>query len=276
MTDLWKNDRYDAKYDYVFGKLITEYDISKANISILHHMGIINEATYQELYNEDRMIRQYTIGMMQKENPAVTQALSEGLRDARRHFCDIMSIEDQNILHINKDAIFVITPIYAGGRLEVPIYDHVTFTNRGSYLSYYRLDPARSIHFYYGQRMYSDGKKQIYKIRGISDAALDYHKGYFLDMLQMIARVEVDEGVQKAYEVVQGQSSILGSNVCKVEYKRRFDSASMYDIKQMSSFSHYQAEYLSEGAEIMVDPGYNLSILSRMGNMYLNEMMRQI
>ena len=276
MTDLWKNDRYDAKYDYVFGKLITEYDISKANISILHHMGVINEATYNELYNEDRMVRQYSIGMMQKENPNVTTALSEGLRDARRHFCDIMNLDDQNILHINKDAIFVITPIYAGGKQEVSIYDHVKFTNRGSYLAYYRLDPARSIHCYYGHKIYNDGKIPVSKIRGISDMALEYHKDYFLSMLQMIAGVEVDEGVHKAYEVAQSQAVILSSNVCRVEYKRRFDSASMYDIKQMSSFARYQAEYLSEGADIMVDPSYNISILARMGNMYLNEMMRQI
>ena len=172
MTNFWRYDHYDAKCDYIFDKQIVEYDIQKANISILHHAGAITDQQYQELYAAGRMIRQYTIGCMQRDNPEIKKILSDGLRDARKRFCERFNLQDYNILHINKDAIFVVFAQYQSAPQSVTIYDNVVFTNRGSYLSYYKLDPFKKIHFYVGmnqERVYS-------KVRGISSEALDLQR----------------------------------------------------------------------------------------------------
>ena len=66
-SDLYRNQNYSAPIGYLFDKHIVEYDISKANISIMYDHGMIDQATYLRLLNAPRQQRQYEIGMMQKD-----------------------------------------------------------------------------------------------------------------------------------------------------------------------------------------------------------------
>ena len=274
MTNLWKYDHYDAKCEYIFGRKITEYDISKANIAILNHMGFLSEEEYKDLASKDRMQRQYIIGCMQRDNPKVKEALFTGLTEARRNLCENLKLEDHNILHINRDAIFIVDPLFAYHPDSYWLYDHVEFTNRGSYLSYYRLDSYRKTHFYVGKSRDIDGNEKVFsKVRGMSAAALELHDGAFRQILERAAEIEIDYGCLEAYKYSQEKFNFL-LNTDDIRYLRRFDSTSRFDIKnEVSRFASYQADYLRDVDVEMIDRSYNLYIIAKMGNMYMSELM---
>lgn len=269
MTTLWKYSHYDANLDFVFDKKIVEYDISKANISVLASYGVIDEKEYKFLLGEDRMVRQYVIGCKIRDDPKISDILKDGIAESRRIFIEKLDLMGLNILHINNDAIFVIWPQYHKAPEEVKISDYIKFTSRGVYSSYYRIDGFRNIHMYYG---YSSDK-DVCKIRGIGEYALSLHEDYFLRILNNIARVQVTQGVKEAYAFIKDQATILNSDVADYRNFRRFDSQSLFDIKQVSSFSSFQAEYLRDEDKDMVDKTFNLHIIYRIGSMFLNSVL---
>ena len=111
-STIWKYQNYNAPIQYLFDKQIVELDISKANISILMSAGKISRETYNELYEAPRQIRQYQVGCMIRDDPRLQGALNEGLESARHALFDTLGLENSNILHIAKDAVFIIVPMY--------------------------------------------------------------------------------------------------------------------------------------------------------------------
>ena len=55
---LWDKTSYTADISYLTNVFIYEYDISKANINVLFTKNIIDQQTYEFLYNAPRMTRQ--------------------------------------------------------------------------------------------------------------------------------------------------------------------------------------------------------------------------
>lgn len=258
MTSLYRYTNYNAPVGCLFDKAIVEYDISKANISILREMDVIHQKTYESMKEADRMARQYYIGLLIKDEPDIQKKLDEGLELARRRFCEALKLEDTDILHVVKDAIFVAKPIYSGGLPDtVQVSDLVCFTCRGRYSNFIKLFP--------GMNIYHDRSGPI-RVRGMSEECYKLHENYFLSMIRDILDLRQMVGFDSAYNLVKAYYKQLIDRKCNVNCMRRFDSNSMFDFKDISSFCTFQAEYLSEGAEMMVDPSFNIGILETIGN----------
>ena len=58
INDLLQSPNYNSSYDIILNSFIREYDISKANISVLYQRGVIDKSIYDELYNSDKFIRE--------------------------------------------------------------------------------------------------------------------------------------------------------------------------------------------------------------------------
>ena len=94
MNVLYERINYSSNLPFVFSRYIREYDIQKANISILFDKGIISQQDYEYLYNSDRMERQIYIGKLQRSNKKITKALQSGIINAKKNlFLSIVSIE---------------------------------------------------------------------------------------------------------------------------------------------------------------------------------------
>lgn len=61
---LYEKTLYKANIQYLVDVPIFEYDISKANISVLSDKGIISENQYQYLFNLPKLERNIAIGNM--------------------------------------------------------------------------------------------------------------------------------------------------------------------------------------------------------------------
>ena len=68
ISQLYKNINYKSQVNNIIGENIREYDISKANITMLYSANIISLEEYNRLCNVDKMERQITIGYLIKKN----------------------------------------------------------------------------------------------------------------------------------------------------------------------------------------------------------------
>lgn len=266
-SKLWQYQNYNAPVYYLFDKQITEYDISKANISILLDCGKLSLDEYDRLLMADRMQRQYHIGLMIRDDPSLQESLNEGLARARESLFNQMDLEDSNVLHIAKDAVFVISAMNAMMPNDIRVSSHVIFTKRSEFNNYLRLN--RLIHFYHSYDIFSANTS--YKIRGMNEMAQSLHEKFFIRTLNEILNMRQLNGFKAAYECCRKWYHDICNHEVSVDFARRFDSLSRFDLKSDSEFSIFQADYLSDGAEIMVDPSYNLGLLSGIGNSLLCE-----
>lgn len=265
MTSLYRYANYNAPVGYLFDKSIVEYDISKANISILREMGVIEHDTYEHMKFADRTSRQIFIGLLIKEDPTIQEQLNKGLEIAREMFCSSLKLDDTDILHVVKDAIFVVKPITFHGLPDsVQVSDLVTFTCRGRYTNYMKLFP--------GMYVYHDAGAPV-RVRGMSEECQMLHKNFFLATIKSILDIRQMVGFSAAYNLVKASYKQLISHKGDVRYMRRFDSNSLYDFKDISNFCKFQADYLSEGAEMMVDPSFNIGILETIGSYLVSDKM---
>ena len=270
ISTFWRYSNYNAPVNYLFDKQIVEMDISKANINILMDRKAISYDDYADLMNADRMIRQYTIGCLIRDKPETQEILNQGLMDSREALFNILNLENSNVLHIAKDAVFVVVPLSQNIPEEIPITGFIRFTKRSSHTSYLRLN--RLVHFYYSYDVINS--IDHWKIRGMNQTAQEQHASGFTHMLTGILRSKQVAGTKAAYDQCKFYYEQLASGEpLMVPYARRFDSQSLFDLKIDSGFAPFQAEYLSETMEPFVDPSYNLSLLKDIGNYLLCEAM---
>ena len=270
ISTFWRYSNYNAPVNYLFDKQIVEMDISKANINILMDRKAISYDDYADLMNADRMIRQYTIGCLIRDKPEIQEILNQGLMDAREALFNILNLENSNVLHIAKDAVFVVVPLSQNIPEEIPITGFIRFTKRSSHTSYLRLN--RLVHFYYSYDVINS--IDHWKIRGMNQTAQEQHQSGFTQILTGILRSKQVAGTKAAYDQCKFYYEQLASGKpMMVPYTRRFDSQSLFDLKIDSGFAPFQAEYLSETMEPFVDPSYNLSLLKDIGNYLLCEAM---
>ncbi len=124
---LYKEKNYTIELPYLFNQYIREYDISKANISILAEKGAITKKIYDQLYNSDRMFRQIYIGKMIKFNDQIQEVLNEGIIEYKQKFFEINRINDNDIVSIKNDAV----PVQKSSTLSVEVifnYDTIILT----------------------------------------------------------------------------------------------------------------------------------------------------
>ena len=272
VSNLWQLDNYNAPITALFDVGIYEYDISKANISVLADAGVISEDQYQTLLRSEREERQISIGLLQRQDPKVTAALHDGIKEARRKLFELLDIEDSNVLHINKDAVFIIKRMADSIKMLsncIKVGNHTVFTLRSHYNTYFRAGP--SLHFYYDYDLMNN--IHCYDIRGMSPASKELHSQGFINVLCDILKVQQMSGFAAAYESCRHWYELLSNPATNIDNKRRFDNASEFDLRYDSVFGTMRADYLSEDTADYVDPSYNLQILSSLANVMLCYMM---
>ena len=189
MGSLWKSKNYLMPVPYLIAHHIYEYDIQKANISVLRELNLIDEDYYQRLYKLPRMQRQVEIGYLIKYTDGLSDKLSEGIASFRKSFFEANNIEDEDILSIKNDAILVIDKI-----TNVLEFGKVKFIKKNSYTTFIKLNNIE-IYFEYNT---IDGTASL-DIKGISDSKLELHHEYIAsviaDIIYYIESGDVESGL---------------------------------------------------------------------------------
>lgn len=260
MGALWEKGNYRANVHFVIDNLIREYDITKANISILRDAGILSEEQYQYFLVCPRMEREVAIGKLQGGNTEVTAILKDGIAQARRCFLEANGISDNEILAIRNDAITVVgtRPIST-----LAVSDRVHFREDGRYTSYYYLG---MLDFYYFASNMSDA--EYITVKGLGELATAVHKDYMLDLLSELFYTAQFDGIPK---VIYTLSHVFENYINRrfpVEYYRELNPQSAYKLLSMSQFSTFYMDYALEPQKPLIDISYNCRILRELNQIY--------
>ena len=258
---LWDKTTYTADISYLTNVFIYEYDISKANINILFTKGIIDETTYNFLYEAQRMVRQVYVGKLCKDTK-ISNILKAGIIEAKKMFFEANGIEDRDVLSIKNDAVFLINK-----KPQITEFGLIKFVEKNVYTSFFKL--ANMEYYYY----YSNVTKEEYiDIKGISDSALEIHKEYFLQLIKDIFYSIQINGPEISLRMLKEYYNDYIKLNLPIEHYRQFNSDSMFHFKFISNIgTGYSINSISENEKSLIDISYNLAIILELQRILVNQ-----
>ena len=258
---IWDRDLYRSNTHFVIDNHIREYDISKANISILRDAGVLTEEQYQYFLHCDKLEREITIGKMQGRNPELSKILKEGFRLARKNFIESNGIQDAEVLSIRKDSVTIV-----GDRLirNLQVGPHTFFRQTGDFSSYYRF--AHIDIFYLADVI---NKIENIEIKGIGDGNIPLHKDYMIDLLSELFYSAQIRGIQDALSLLGHVYQTYITNNLDLGYYREFNSLSKYRlIPEFTTYGTLYLDSISDDQRQYIDISYNESVLRTLMRMY--------
>lgn len=259
---LYEKTRYISPYSYLINKKIQEYDISKANISILREYGYIDDKKYEYLYSLPKKNREIRIGLEIRKNPEVNNILNNGFLNARKVFFESNDINDMNVLYIDKDSVTVIDQFITNQRIS----KYINFVAKDKYTSFYRLG---SIDFLY----FNDNKTESYRFKNINhDMLIENHRKYMIDFLLSIAYMAQNNSIINVIDTVRNFYGQYVSRRLNIGYYREFN---MYSRFRMNSYNNYDNWSVDESSYTIdmndLDISYNASIIQDLYKYFMNE-----
>ena len=259
---LYERTLYAAPYQYLINRNIQEYDISKANISILLDIGYIQQDEYERLFNLPKHEREVSVGMMMRKDQEMIKVLNRGFILARKQFFEQNEINDMNVLYIDKDSITLIDTNIN----NIQVSEHIKFVPKSRYTSLYRLG---QVHFLY----YNDGQSESYRFKYINQKMLEqFHSGFFIDFLLFIAAEAQTNSVLECIKVVRNFYNQYVSKSLDIRYYREFNQICKYKILN----SGYYLEVDNPNVRDIVDISYNARIIQDIYRSFTNEYFKSV
>ena len=151
----------------LFGRKVIEYDIASAGYNICRHFHFLPDSILDELGKMDKHNRHIAIGKLMRGNDDLKVNMKKGFAACRKKFFMENNIEDDDILSIKKDAIFLIDR-----EVDNTKFDTIEFVKKNEFDSYIYMN---KFEFYINQTEC--------QCKGINDIVLDLHKDYMLDAI---------------------------------------------------------------------------------------------
>ena len=266
-SELWSQARYLAPYKYILDSNIVEFDIEKANISVLRNSGVIDENTYRGMYELPKKIREIVVGRMIRRHKELSSVLKEGIQQARHELFKTLNLNSNNVLSIKNDAVFVIfnTPVNVS---DIQVNQYVKFKVKGQFRSFYFLNNKE---FYYAYNPIT-GLEGL-DIKGVGDYGVEMN-GPFLNLLCNVFYTVLTSGVRDAYKLLCKINDDYLNKRYPLEYYRRLDSFARFDIYRISDYATFQADILTDYDLGVVDPSYNMKLLDKLVSYYAEYLLR--
>lgn len=173
---LWIN----KNIEFLFGTSIIEYDIHAAGPSLCKAFKLLPSHVLEELDKMDKKAKNIKIGLIQRRDKVFAKRLSDAFIEARRWFLSSNQLDEEDIVSIKKDAIFV-----ANRTCSHTKFDVVVFQGKNIYTSYLRL---HKLEFYLHTQEHridvkglgqGDALKEVLRLHG------DYMLSFLMDFCKM-------------------------------------------------------------------------------------------
>lgn len=221
MDNLYEKINYSANVPFIFSKSIYEYDIEKANISILYSKGVISKEYYDKLYHSYKLQRQIAIGNLQKQNSNVTNILQEGIIEAKKELFELNNIDPDKVLSIKNDAVFLIGKIL---NITTVLNGNVKFILKNSYNSFVRLSGIE-VYYLYNRTT----GNEAYSIKGLGKSE-HLHEEYMIDFILFILSSIQTESIESTIGYIKDFYNQYINRNLPVGYYREFNPQSKYII----------------------------------------------
>lgn len=260
-SQLYLKDSYiEDNVSYATSSFIREYDISKANISILYKYGGIDIDTYNRLYMLQGLQRSIQVGLMCRDDKVLNEMLRDGFIESRRLFFEANNIQDYEILSIKKDAIFLINKI-----ANVTEFEGVNFINKNVYTSFYKVG---NLEFYY----YSDVVNNVdtLHVKGIDDNILYTHEPFMLDFLKYIFELAETSTIDEVVSTISNFYREYIELKLPIGYYRELNNMSKFNLNSNTVIRYY-LDHIPETFDIrQLVIGCNRDIIRTLYSYYSN------
>lgn len=148
--------------DYVFHGKIVEYDMRAASLQISDRFKLLPVSKIEELKRMTKDERVKEVGICQRDIPGYSEKLLQHIREVRRHFIETNKVEDDQIIALHNDALFInsLQPFKL-------IVDGIEFTEKTIWTSYIRFENI--------EMFYNNDTGQI-EYKGVSSKTLPKHE----------------------------------------------------------------------------------------------------
>lgn len=267
MEYLYNKMNYKAAVNYVINEYIREYDINKANISVLRDRGILSEDEYQYFLRCDRSERQIKIGLMIKNDPSIYGVIKQGIIDAKRKLFIENNISDSEVLQIRNDAVFLLNR--EPTRTDFGL---VKFSLRNVYTSFYKITNLEF--FYFLDQVTGTEKLSVTGINDEQYARVVYplHKDYFIDFLLTLFETAQNSGINDVIDILTAFYNKYINRELDIGYYREFNPNSEFKIANFSVALNdsYRIPNLSQQQLKYVDIETNRKILQDLFMIFVN------
>lgn len=240
-------------HKFIHSSYISEYDLSKANISALFYANYITEQQYLEFYHMEKSQREILIGMMERDHKEITEIKANGIMEARRLLFEMNNIQDDEVLEIRNDAVFVV-----GKQLDIlQVHPYFEFKLKGVFTNYAFCTNQLSIFYNF------DPINQVdtISVKGIKDSKLQLHDGYFLRFIcDVFFTLQTDSAEASLRLISEYYKNFVEGNLHINNY-RAFDSYSVFYVKAV--YNKWSLDYLEDtmANRMSVDKSINLYII---------------
>ena len=247
MNELYKRSLYTIKAKWLIHE-IWEYDINKANISILLQYGFISQNEFNMYSQMNKLQRQIAIGRLQ-QNPEYAKVISTGFEESRKSLIMSNDIKEDEIVSIKKDAVYTLK------KLDVIDFGNIHFTLRGLY-QIFLICMGLEIYFNWDERTDS----YDIQVKGINDDKLYLHEPMISAICDILRNVQTNN-IKVAMQMITQLRHKYVNFELPIEYYREFNSSSAYRFKGMD----YGVIDLTEDEKVslkkFIEPGYNNAFL---------------
>lgn len=266
MGNLWSKVNYASYMQCLIDTQIRVYDISKANISVLRQAGVISQDEYDYLYNADKLEREVYVGKLQGNRPEASKILADGIINAKRLFFEANNIDDNDVLEINNDAVYLI------GTKPVPVQQVqplVYFKLAELYTSFYKVKDIR--YYYYANLM---DRTEYLNPKGLGKAA-PLHEAYMLDFLKELFYTAQFQGVQEALKLLSIFYNNYIAGQLDLNYYRNLNPASRFNIKSFDKYASYQTDIVTPLNVRLIDRSYNEKVLRDFNKLLVEKYLKE-
>lgn len=249
ISTIYERHNYLNPYvELLINERIYEYDIQSAGFNLLKYYHLIDDKTFKMLSRLDKKHRQIQIGLMCRKDSQLNKDLNDAFVNVRKEFFVANQIQDDEILSIKKDAIFIMRPC------DNVQFDNIFFVLKNLYTSFLLIDRKQ---LYYN--------KDILDVKGIDNTLLEQHKDYMCDFISTYLNYLEFDNIKSLRKFLVEFSELYKERELPIEYYREFNTTSCYRyIKDRGVL------FDSLGDIDMVDIRYNyLNIIIPMVNLII-------
>lgn len=164
---------FNPDIEYIFNTELIEYDIRDAGFSIIKQYRLLPADKIIELEHLGKgMERHIAIGKLQGDDKILSKALSDKFAEVRSMFIKANNIDDNDIVSVKKDALFIIGP------RDNLRFGMIEFAPKNRYSSYIRFTDAGGIEIYY-----SDDQLDI---KQMGDSGVNKHRLYMVEFIKRV------------------------------------------------------------------------------------------
>ena len=215
-SSLWKNDSFiNQNIPYLFNHEIIEYDMKDAGFSLTREFHLLDEKIIEKLdkYKKDK--RKIELGKIQRDDKDYRDNLKKSFAYARKLFLESNELEDNDIISIKKDAIFVTKKCN-----EQSLGKYINFRPKNTYTSYIQL--PKKMEFYYNFNSLD--------VKGMSDENLKLHENYLLKFIKSFFLKMETEDEETVIKFTRRFIDKYKKKELEVGYYRTFDYRSEIEL----------------------------------------------